>query len=978
LTGSFLNSQFAKYAPILTHKLGGGDDFIQGEESTYEFFYPSLGNNTIVNPDFTGNNYQIYDTLGINDLQAGNGDIGEAKAVYADSFQFDDSNPLPPPPKPAFGDVVVYNEGNRSDYIIQRSQTKPNAIEVLKKDGTKDTLFGISVIKFETEDVSLIPVDNSITSSGEVIRQDVFGNDLKSRLFYSQVIRPDGETFAVQLENNWAVDRVDVTQQVIHQAGTIPAYWNYDIPIDLTEFTLTKDFLLKDFKDVDIEAKGLYTFEDITISNLKIKQTIVEGEMSTELEIPVEISDDRYLVKSTNSISLEFSPFEVSYLIKEPEGYSHYVNLQLNPTEVINLRDLRKIFQIGTFGNEYNGSDRDDNVQGSEIAEIIRANAGSNIIYGGGGDDNLLGGNDSDYLSGELGSDNIQGGDGEDLIDGDSILAQSFGEQVDNSDPNNAKDIIDGGAGDDILLGGIGDDRIILGLGNDVVDGGEGNDTSVAIGNLDDYKLRKRLDGSIVAIDEIEKDDANNREIDLYQNIEFLEFGDRTLTASDVPSPEGTLVSNEDKTQVTIQTSKQNLQLKTTAGSQIASIDLPSLEDLIIDNAILDKSLTLLDKYRESRDGEKLNSKSSVIEFLLQKDSEFQEVIEIKLEQEQNVNTFVKVNPETGETFEFNYNPATGLGAELLDTNANGLVDLVKIHLKDGGEGDVDGEINGIVYDPGTLAFTDNPVVFSPINLDIDGSGQASFARDGLLISAFLFYYKPERTDYSVLDRFVLDPKASRKTGNDIAEYFKDKLASFDADGSGQTSFARDGLLISAFLFYYKPERTDYSVLDRFILDPKASRKTGNDIAEYLKKLIPTKITATTASINSSIIETNNDFNAEIIGTAGDDILTGTEENNIIVGDRGNDILTGGLGADTFQFTANSGNDSIVDFCVDVDTIKLDSSLGFTNSADAWFALSIQSTENNSILSELDFGGDNKLTITSDLILTPDDFTILN
>jgi Ca2+-binding RTX toxin-like protein len=971
LTGSFLDSSFAKYAPTLTHKLGGGDDFIQGNESTYEFFYPSLGNNTIVNPDFTGNNYQIYGILDIQALEAGNGGIGDAEVVSAYRFQFDDSNPLPPPPKPTFGDVVVYNEGSRSDYIIQRSQTKPNAIEVLKKDGTKDTLFGISIIKFETEDVSLIPVDNSITSYEEVIRQDVFGNDLKSRLFYSQVIRPDGETFAVQLDNNWAIDRVDVTQQVIHQAGTIPAYWSYNLPIDLTEFTLTKDFLLKDFKDADIEAKGLYTLEDITISNLKIKQTIVEGETSTELEIPVEISDDRYLIKSTNPISLESSPFEISYLIKEPEGYSHYVNLQLNPNQVINLGDLRKIFQIGTFDNEYNGSDRDDSVQGSEIAEIIRVNAGSNIIYGGGGDDNLIGGNDSDYLSGELGSDNIQGGDGEDLIDGDSILAQSFGESVDNSDPNNARDIIDGGAGDDVLLGGIGDDRIILGLGNDVVDGGDGTDTSVVVNNVDDYKLRKRLDGSIVAID---KRDANNREIDLYQNIELLEFGDRTLTASDVPSPEGTLVINEDNTQVTIQTSRQNLQLKTTAGSQIVSIDLPSLEDLIIDDVTLDKSLTLLDKYRESQNGEKLNSKSSIIEFLLQKDSEFQEVIEIKLEQEQNVNTFVKVNPETGETFEFNYNPATGLGAELLDTNTNGLVDLVKIHLKDGGIGDTDGELNGIIYDPGTLAFTDNPVVFSPINLDIDGSGQVSFARDGLLISAFLFYYKAERADYSVLDRFILDREATRKTGNDIAEYLKDRVNYFDVDGSSQTSFARDGLLISAFLFYYNPERTDYSVLDRFILDREATRTTGNDIASYLKGLIPNTIITPNSNNSNSSIENPS---LEIIGTANDDILTGTDDDNIIIGDRGNDILTGGSGADTFQFTANSGNDSIVDFRADVDTIQLDSSLGFANSTDAWSALTIQNTESDLILSELDFGGGNKLTITSDIILTPDDFIIM-
>ena len=46
----------------------------------------------------------------------------------------------------------------------------------------------------------------------------------------------------------------------------------------------------------------------------------------------------------------------------------------------------------------------------------------------------------------------------------------------------------------------------------------------------------------------------------------------------------------------------------------------------------------------------------------------------------------------------------TGLGAELLDTNKNGLVDSLRIHLQDGGLGDVDGAVNGSIRDPGVLA----------------------------------------------------------------------------------------------------------------------------------------------------------------------------------------------------------------------------------------------------------------------------------
>ncbi len=742
----------------------------------------------------------------------------------------------------------------------------------------------------------------------------------------------------------------------------------------MTEFNLTKEFLLKEFSDVDIDSKGLYTKDNLTISNLKIKQTIVEGETTTELEIPVEISDDHYLIKSTNAISLESSPFEISYLIQEPEGYSHYVNLNLNPTEVIDLGDLRDLFLLGSFSNEYNGSDRDDHVQGSNIAEIIRANAGLNIIYGGGGDDNIQGGNDSDYLSGEAGSDNIQGGDGEDLIDGDSLLADSFsqssGEEIENQDPNNANDVIDAGNGDDILLGGIGNDRLIAGFGNDVIDGGEGTDTGVAISNEENYRVRKRIDGSIVVIDKRQNDSEG---IDLYQNTELLEFSDQTLNLTELIADGGNAIVSEDGTQVAIRNSRQNFDLKTTQGSQIVSIDLPSLENLIIDTVILDKSLETLQQYRNS-EGEKLNSKSSVIEFLLQNNNEAKEVVEIKLEREQNVNTFVKVNPRTGETFEFNYNPATGLGAELLDTNGNGSIDTVKIHLQDGGTGDADGEIDGVIYDPGILAFTDNPTTFTQSLLDVDGSGgQPSFARDGLLTSAFLFYYKPDRPDYSVLDKFILDSKATRKTGNDIASYLKDKIGSLDVDGSGQTSFARDGLLTSAFLFYYKPDRTDYSVLDKFILDLSAIRQTGNDVADYLKSLIST--TTTTASIYGNHNEKIEP--SEIIGTIDSDILTGDNDNNLIVGDRGDDLLAGGLGRDTFTFSINSGQDSIVDFSVVDDLIQLDSSLAFGSIDDVFSAITLQDSVDNKWSSQLNLGSENTVTILSDRELTAENFLII-
>lgn len=78
--------------------------------------------------------------------------------------------------------------------------------------------------------------------------------------------------------------------------------------------------------------------------------------------------------------------------------------------------------------------------------------------------------------------------------------------------------------------------------------------------------------------------------------------------------------------------------------------------------------------------------------------------VEIDLTTEVRANAYVKINPRTGEAFDFTYDPATDLGAELLDLNSNGLVDRLRIHLRDGARGDVDGVVNGEIRDPGALA----------------------------------------------------------------------------------------------------------------------------------------------------------------------------------------------------------------------------------------------------------------------------------
>lgn len=60
-----------------------------------------------------------------------------------------------------------------------------------------------------------------------------------------------------------------------------------------------------------------------------------------------------------------------------------------------------------------------------------------------------------------------------------------------------------------------------------------------------------------------------------------------------------------------------------------------------------------------------------------------------------SLNSFFRLNPTTQEYEEFLYDGNTGV--ELLDTNGDNFVDTLTIHLVDGGRGDSDGVVNGVV-----------------------------------------------------------------------------------------------------------------------------------------------------------------------------------------------------------------------------------------------------------------------------------------
>lgn len=98
------------------------------------------------------------------------------------------------------------------------------------------------------------------------------------------------------------------------------------------------------------------------------------------------------------------------------------------------------------------GNWSDDNISGTEGADVIHAREGNDWVTALGGNDRVYGEDGNDFLIGDAGSDIIDGGTGDDTIWG--------------------------GSGADSLFGGVGRDLLEGGPGADVIDGGFGFDTA--------------------------------------------------------------------------------------------------------------------------------------------------------------------------------------------------------------------------------------------------------------------------------------------------------------------------------------------------------------------------------------------------------------------------------------------------------------------------------------------------------------------
>lgn len=120
----------------------------------------------------------------------------------------------------------------------------------------------------------------------------------------------------------------------------------------------------------------------------------------------------------------------------------------------------------------------DDNAQGDAGNDLIQGVSGNNNLLGGEGDDQLVGGPGNDRIDGQQGNDRLWGGVGDDNLQGGSGNDSLYGED--------GSDSLNGGDGNDILAGGNGRDQLDGGNGTNSMDAGDDGirEHMVASGNM--------------------------------------------------------------------------------------------------------------------------------------------------------------------------------------------------------------------------------------------------------------------------------------------------------------------------------------------------------------------------------------------------------------------------------------------------------------------------------------------------------------
>ncbi|MBZ8119509.1 Hint domain-containing protein [Roseovarius sp. LXJ103] len=188
-------------------------------------------------------------------------------------------------------------------------------------------------------------------------------------------------------------------------------------------------------------------------------------------------------------------------LIGTPTGTDDDIIEAGDGDDTVRGRDGDDTIDGGAGDDSLRGDDGNDSLDGGAGDDTLRGDAGDNTLVGGEGDDSLIGGPGADSLIGGDGQDTALGGGGDDFIDTSAPLTGANTPLTSantpltgantplpddgfngtpfvpaDTDPDNDRDLVAGGAGNDTIFTGDDADTITGGAGDDVIDGGLDDD----------------------------------------------------------------------------------------------------------------------------------------------------------------------------------------------------------------------------------------------------------------------------------------------------------------------------------------------------------------------------------------------------------------------------------------------------------------------------------------------------------------------
>ncbi|MFV0576712.1 MAG: calcium-binding protein [Vibrio sp.] len=259
----------------------------------------------------------------------------------------------------------------------------------------------------------------------------------------------------------------------------------YDSLVKMIYFELASQTRLKDyFEAISISAddSGLY----LSVSD-------VLEQFSNRTLNPILIADAMDFVsamgRTSNSELTGFYTFisNALYGASDSDIEQLHSSLEFNDISILKVEGIKKVifreglitFTEGASMIEIIGANGNDQINGTDLADLINANSGNDVVDGGAGDDVITSSDGNAKLFGGAGNDNLMG----DTYGNSNKFYGGAGDDVIKLSGNNSSSYVrnqtnrfEGGQGNDNMTGGFSSDVYVFNLG-------DGHDTISDYGN---------------------------------------------------------------------------------------------------------------------------------------------------------------------------------------------------------------------------------------------------------------------------------------------------------------------------------------------------------------------------------------------------------------------------------------------------------------------------------------------------------------